>query len=307
MLTDEMYYNESLNANLFYLRNLRDFCINIILSFYESNDYNEKLTTIAKKSQDLGREIVTYTKGEVPLDSINYQIYYTNYTLKTEELTEKLFNINLATDITKNQINLKPTETIKITEEVIKKITKFNEEALSLANEFVNLATTIKEELANNIIFSYSYPALYTFMIMTINNYINELKRLLKKENQDPIIALDIEYNYNITSYEIITFIRGLIDTLETNYINRIDEILNEYPKIIEDYNKLALTPNNQIELTTKTITIINKIENIFKDMLEDLLSAKLYFIIDPLAIDNFYRNINYFRYLLNLEEKEEF
>ena len=40
--------------------------------------------------------------------------------------------------------------------------------------------------------------------------------------------------------------------------------------------------------------------------MIKDLLDVKLYFIIEPLALDNFYRNINYFLYVLNTDIKEE-
>ena len=39
--------------------------------------------------------------------------------------------------------------------------------------------------------------------------------------------------------------------------------------------------------------------------MLQDLLNANLYFIIEPLAIDNFYRNINYYLYVLDTTNQE--
>ena len=307
MLTEEEFYKESIDANLYYLRTLRDFCINIELSFYGDNPYKGRAALLARESQDLGREIVTLTNGKVPSKGLNYQIFYTEYTLPIERLTEKLFNLNLGTDITEMQLKLTPTDTFEVHDELITTLPSFNDRATSIANEFINLAREIRDEMTSNNLFSYSYPTMYNFMIITIELYIGELNRLKERIRKDPIIALDTEYGYNITAYEITSFLRGLIDPNATSYIETLNNILNEtYPKLLEDYNNLPLSPENQQNLTERSITIIRRIRLLIRDMLKDLLDAKLYFIIEPLAIDNFYRNINYFLYALDADMKEE-
>lgn len=307
MLTEEEFYKESIDANLYYLRTLRDFCINIELSFYGDNPYKKRAYILARESQDLGREIVTLTNGKVPSKGLNYQIFYTEYTLPIERLTEKLFNLNLGTDITEMQLKLTPTDTFEVNSELTTTLTSFNDRATSIANEFINLAREIRDEMTSNNLFSYSYPTMYNFMIITIELYIGELNRLKERIRKDPIIALDTEYGYNITAYEITSFLRGLIDPNATSYIETLNNILNEtYPKLLEDYNNLPLSPENQQNLTERSITIIRRIRLLIRDMLKDLLDAKLYFIIEPLAIDNFYRNINYFLYALDADMKEE-
>ena len=307
MLTEEEFYKESIDANLYYLRTLRDFCINIELSFYGDNPYKKRAYILARESQDLGREIVTLTNGKVPSKGLNYQIFYTEYTLPIERLTEKLFNLNLGTDITEMQLKLTPTDTFEVNNELITTLTSFNDRATSIANEFINLAREIRDEMTSNNLFSYSYPTMYNFMIITIELYIGELNRLKERIRKDPIIALDTEYGYNITAYEITSFLRGLIDPNATSYIETLNNILNEtYPKLLEDYNNLPLSPENQQNLTERSIAIIRRIRLLIRDMLKDLLDAKLYFIIEPLAIDNFYRNINYFLYALDADMKEE-
>lgn len=307
MLTEEEFYKESIDANLYYLRTLRDFCINIELSFYGDNPYKGRAALLARESQDLGREIVTLTNGKVPSKGLNYQIFYTEYTLPIERLTEKLFNLNLGTDITEMQLKLTPTDTFEVNDELITTLTSFNDRATSIANEFINLAREIRDEMTSNNLFSYSYPTMYNFMIITIELYIGELNRLKERIRKDPIIVLDTEYGYNITAYEITSFLRGLIDPNATSYIEVLNNILNEiYPQLLEDYNSLPLSPENQQNLTERSIAVIRRIRLLISNMLRDLLDAKLYFIIEPLAIDNFYRNINYFLYALDADMKEE-
>ena len=307
MLTEEEFYKESIDTNLYYLRTLRDFCINIELSFYGDNLYKGRAALLARESQDLGREIVTLTNGKVPSKGLNYQIFYTEYTLPIERLTEKLFNLNLGTDITEMQLKLTPIDTFEVNDELITTLTSFNDRATSLATKFINLAREIRDEMTSNNLFSYSYPTMYNFMIITIELYIGELNRLKERIRKDPIIALDTEYGYNITAYEITSFLRGLIDPNATSYIEVLNNILKEiYPELLEDYNSLPLSPENQQNITERSIAVIRRIRLLISNMLRDLLDAKLYFIIEPLAIDNFYRNINYFLYALDADMKEE-
>ena len=68
----------------------------------------------------------------------------------------------------------------------------------------------------------------------------------------------------------------------------------------------MPLSPENQSMLTERSIALIRRIRLLVSNMLQDLLAAKLYFIIEALAIDNFYRNINYFLYILSLSGNQQ-
>ena len=178
MLTEEEFYKESIDANLYYLRTLRDFCINVELSFYGNTPYKARAESLARRSQDLGREIVTSTNGKVPSKGLSYQIFYTEYTLPIERLTEKLFTLNLGTNITEIKLRLTPTDTFEVNDNLITSMTSFNDRATSIANDFIELSKEITKEMTSNNLFSYSYPTMYNFMIITIELYIGELYRL---------------------------------------------------------------------------------------------------------------------------------
>lgn len=309
MLNNEMFVEQFLNTNLFYLRTLRDFAINIALSFYENNnEYITRASNIARRIEEIGREIITSTNGIIPTNSKEYQIFYTQYTLEIEKLTERLFNINLATDITENELNLTTGTIENITDENINNLIEINNQILQITEEFIELANEIMEKQNNNELFSYSYPLLYDYMIRTTNIYQEELTRLNEKLQKDPILAINSEYEYNLVIYEILSFLRGLINPSEQNYIEQLDILLNDnYKELIELYNSTPLTPTNQKELTRKSIELIRSVRILLQNMLKDILDKKLNFIIEPLAIDNFYRTINYFLYNLNITTNNQF
>lgn len=301
MLTDQEFIVDSLSNAIYYLRSLRDYCINTRLSFSKDTPYIKEYETLASSLQEIGRALVKLTKGRIPSLAETYQIYYTGYTLKSEELTEKLFNVDLATDITEAEVVQTPSDFQDYTEEEVKELEKINTQAEELTTKFISLSTEVKDKLTSNNLFSYYYPLLYDFMIRNANSYLDELSRLNRKEKKDPIQTIEKEYTYNITIYQILLFLRGLINPENSTYITSLINLINnEYPELIEEYQALSLTPKNQQNLRKKSIDLIVRVKAIMESMLNDLFLSKVYFIITPLTIDNFYRNVNYFLYILN-------
>ena len=87
------------------------------------------------------------------------------------------------------------------------------------------------------------------------------------------------------------------------NYITQIESLLEKYIPLLEDYRKLPLTPINQKNLTNRSVTLTKELKDLLAKMITDLLNAKLYFIIEAVTLDNFYTDINYFYYTLQIEQ----
>ncbi len=301
MLDDKKFVQESLNTNLFYLRAVREYCLNIQLSFYvNNNNYSQRAETIALRCEDLGRLLVEYTQGVVPPEAIKYQTYVTDYTLEAEELTEKLFNVKIATDITREELQFEAGTPQNPSPTLVKEIESVNQQAIEICDDFIALAEEIRQKLLTNELFSYTYPALYVFMINTTDLYQQNLKRLNNRTTSEPIYATSGEYLYNLSMYNIVQFLRGLIDPAATNHVEQLDSLLARFAPLLQDYQSLPLTPENQKQLTSQSIPLVAELRKLLQTMLMEILSAKLYFIVEATMIDNFYTDVNYFAYILD-------
>lgn len=300
MLNENEFVQRSLDANLFYLRTLREFCLNVQLSFLENNKvYIEEAESIALSCENLGVELATLADGRLSQEALDAEIFVTPYTLKCEELTEKLFDVKINTDITKQEMNFRSGNPTTASKELVATIERINAEARNLTNRFVTLCETIHEKLLANESFSYSYPSLYQFMIYEMNTYSATLVRLEKREYVDPTTAINNEYIYNLTMKIITLFIAKLVDPQNTE----IYEGAAAFYKIFMDrevvYKTTPLTPSNQNKLSTEEIRIVTELQTFVKGCIEDLLNKKAYFIIEPIFLDNMYTEINYFLFLL--------
>ena len=110
MLSDILYGQQSLIDNLFYLRTIREFCVNIELSFYSNNkNYSEVANNFKTGCEELGTIAIELADNKIPTRVFESGSFVINYTLDTELLTEKLFDINLNTDLTIKEMNLNTT------------------------------------------------------------------------------------------------------------------------------------------------------------------------------------------------------
>ncbi len=309
MLSGDQFIRQSFNNGLFYLRNIRDYCVNIQLSFYENNEfYSDRAESLSKRCEDLGRKIVDATEGRVPLEAIEYELFVTQFTLPCEELTEKLFGITLATDLTKEQMNLEGVSDFgNFPSTLLDTVQEINQEAYSLATEFIALASEIREKLVKNELFSYSYPSLYDYMIGNIETYQNTLERLQEKDLGDPIYVTNREFNGNRMLYAITLFLRGFLNTSETHYLQELNNLSASYATLLQDFQTLPLNPDHQVLLTRRSLALINQLRPLIQEMLQRLLDARLYFIVEPLLIDQFYTDVNFVFYqLMEIEHAQE-
>lgn len=132
------------------------------MSFYISDlTYSERANQILKECERLGRIIVANAEGNISPDAFTSGIFLTPYALPLEELTQELFGIEIATDITKVEQNLEPG-TISTITPVVAQITNVDKELRQILEEFIALVEGTAKQKIQSAFFDFLS---YTFCI----------------------------------------------------------------------------------------------------------------------------------------------
>lgn len=301
MLNDIEFIEDSIGINLFYLRNLRDFCLNIYLSLPENYKYYKtSIENIRKQTEILGRELVNSSNGKLSEKILTSGVFFTEYTLDTEKLTEKLFDINLSTDITKAEKLLTPGILNEVNKDLVLKFENINNKALELSTSFSQIAFQIYNEMKQNEIFSYIFPNIFEFMLYQDALFINELYRIQNKIKTNPSEIVSSEFSRNNAMETIAVFINKVVNPSELKIVNKSQEFINRFRQMATLYKATQLTPQNQLLMTNNEISLVTEFKTFMKECIDKLLSKQAYFITPPLFLDTLYTEINYFIYILN-------
>lgn len=300
MLSDILYGQQSLIDNLFYLRTIREFCVNIELSFYSNNkNYSEVANNFKTGCEELGAIAIELADNKIPTRVFESGSFVSNYTLDTELLTEKLFDINLNTDLTIKEMNLNTTDNLSdFTNDELERISELNNNSINLAQNFIDFCNDILTELRKSNLFSYSYPLFYNYMIEETTLYMNDLKRIQNKTNADPTFVTSYEYWYSNSMMQACKFIIGLSDPAQETLILNADNYRKIFSKQMDAYKDVS-SPEKEKVLNNETIEHMKNFISFLSKLIERILNSELYFIVEPLFFDNLLTEANYFLYLL--------
>lgn len=300
MLSDSSYVLQTLNSNLYFLRTLREFSINIQLSFLPNNiEYINAAKDFSNRIAELIEILMKYANDNVTKEALDNEIFVTPYTLDTELLTEKLFSIDIDTTITEKQLELRPGFNENPSQDIVEELKEVNRKALILVNNFINFCQNIIFRLSENDLFSYSYISLIEAMITEANLYKINLERLISNDNINPGFVVDYEYLFSNLLRQYSSFIRGLVDPKNADAILRAGGFSSEFSLIANEYKKIVASPEVQLELKERTIDTVNRFQIFLSSLIEDLLESKTYFIVEPTFLDNILTSANYFMYVL--------
>lgn len=301
MKEDALFAQQSLIDNLFYLRTIRMFSLNIQLSFFENNqDLIDIASDFGKRCEEFGKVAIDLADGKLDMQLKDVQIFLTPYTLDAELLTEKLFGIDINTDLTETELNLNYGNTNNVDQQYIEKLKELNNNTYLLVNNFYDFCNHILERINNNELFSYSYPLFYQYMILETDLLIKELDRLINKTGTDPILVVRYQYYYLEAIRWITKFIAGLSDPSQSDIINQARMFDQELSQLLNKYNNVVITPDIEIKLNNEALDISSRIQSFLSSIIVKVLNGDAYFIVEPIFLDNLLTDINYFIYLLN-------
>lgn len=307
MLSDSTFVTQSLIDHLFYLRTLREFCLNIQLSFYQNNqNIIEIAEGLGKRYEELGAETIKLAVGRIPNQIIKYGYFITDYTLNCELLTEKLFDVDINTNLTIDQANLTGFDNIseiKIDNEILQQIENLNRNAIELTKNFIEFCEFLKQEMTTGNLFSYSYPLIYTYMIEEADLYKSDLERLQQRNNADPTYVINFQYNFSNSMMQAAQFIIGLSDPNQASIIINADNYRKAFSNLMRRYQQSSNSPDAQKILNEEAIDLVKSFKNFLSKIIEGVLNNINYFIVEVLFFDNLLTETNYFLYLLQGSE----
>ena len=301
MLTDKEFFIQSLVSNLYYLWTLREFCARIEVSFPSIyKEYIEKSKQLAKRAEINSKKAAIYANNSLPESVIKSEIVVTPYTLELELLTEKLFGIDIDTNVTELEKGIK-SGNINPTKEQINDMKNINEESKIIANEFIDFANELHSKMENQEIFAFYYNTLNLYIIQEANLFKTSLERLTEKATINPSYVIDYQYYSTMKMQAIATFIRGEIDPMFKDIFDEANNYVIEYRNLLNEYDNMNMTPENQKNMTINSLEIAERFKKFIEKCIQKLLKKEIYFISPPITKDNALTNANFF--IFNLKE----
>lgn len=283
------YVRLSLELHLFFDRIMKEHSFFLETAFMEkdkdlkriANDFQKNFSTILSR-------IVELANNNISQNYLNSGEMITNNTLEAEMKTSNLSDIEIDSNITRRQIELR-SGIINVNERLINSISNINRRTLPLIRNLIDFKTNILNNVISCKMYTTNYPLLISHIINEAKMYYNLLSRIEKKEPFDRNYIYEQELFWNNIMKEHAEFIRGLLDPTEKELIITANKYAEEYEAILEQFNNYQNNLRN-ISLN-ETISFRN-----FKIAGEEgILDCKIKSIIVPLLADHVLREANHF------------
>lgn len=303
MVNDATFISQSLVDHLFYLRSIREFCLNIQLSFYQNSDNIIEIAEgLGKRYEELATEAISLANGRIPNQILVSNSFVTDFTLNTEIVTENLFGVDINTNLTTEEMNLNGydnTNELKFDNTIVERVSNLNKNAIELTQNFINFCEYLNDSIKKIEILSRSYPLIYTYMIGEASLYLNDLERWQERNSADPTYVVNFEYYFSNSMVRASQFIIGLSDPNQTYIITNADNYRKLFSNLMKEYQEIQLSPDTLKVLNEEGINLVENFIAFLKKIITGILNQNYYFIVEPVFFDNLLTEANYFLYLL--------
>ncbi len=283
------YVRLSLELHLFFDRIMKEHSFFLETAFMEKDkDFKIIAHDFQKNFSNILSRIVELANNNISQNFLNAGEMITNNTLEAEMKTSNLSGIEIDSNITRKQIELRSGR-INVNERLINSISNINRRTLPLIGNLIDFKTNILNNVISCKMYTTNYPLLISHIISEAKMYYNLLNKIEKKEPFDRNYIYKQEIFWNNIMKEHAEFIRGLLDPTEKVLIKQANKFAEEYEAILKQFNNYQ--PNLKSISLNKTISFRN-----FKIAGEEgILNCKIRSIIVPLLADHVLREANHF------------
>lgn len=292
-MNNNEYVRLSLELHLFFDRIMKEHSLFLETAFMEKN---KNLKQVARNFQeyfsDNLKKIVYLADGNISNEILLSNEIVTKDTLEAEMKTSKLTGVNIDSEITKKEVNLRSGK-INNYDSIMHNISTINKETLPMIQKLIKFKSDVLNNVLSCNLYTINYPNLFSHIINEAKMYYLLLNKIENKTLCTKKELYEQEIFWNNIMKEHAEFIRGLLDPSQQELILTADKYANEYKMIIDNYSN-----NSSLTSISLQETIYFREFKIAGE--EGILNCKIKSIISPLLADHVLREANHFLRLLN-------
>lgn len=307
MLSNEMFVQQSLELNLFFMRIAKEHSFFMEAAFPGKNqELIQQAESIKIEFTKLLTETITIADGLIRPEVIISGELVTKYTIDAERISEYYSGINLDKEVSNRELLLSRNNNPVISSTIIAQVTSLNQRAIKAATALADYKAKLLKDISACCVFTFNYPLLLEHILREIRFYLRMLNMLQIGRKLDLIQdMIEQEIFWNRIMAEHSYFIRGLLDPTEVSLFNTANQFGKEFDALTKEAMSLVKQPVKIPELNRKTLRFTENLRNFKASGTEGLLQCKIKSIIIPLLGDHVVREANHYLRLLNTYKRK--
>lgn len=247
-------------------------------------------------------DVVLISNGVVSQDVLQSQEAVTPYTLKAEQASAFYTGVNIATNITQEELQLQGGGPVVRNPRLEQRVSTINQRAITLVTGLIQFKTTVLTSVLACRMFTANYPLLIDHILREAKLYLKMINQLQNRENINlEREAYEQELFWNRIMAEHSKFIRGLLDPTENDLIKMANDFGNEFDQLTAEAQQAIDRTIPLQQVTRDSLKATRDIRNFNTQGTQGLIGCKIKSIIIPLLGDHVLRESNHYLRLLNM------
>ena len=230
------YTAQSLELHLFFARIMKEHALFLMAGFTPANTaFTREAERFKEWFEGLLDQTVALADGMVSGETIDGGEFFTPFTLRAEQQTQRLTGIPIDSRLTVRETMLRGGSRAERDRALEQRVRQLNRRALRLLDGFISLKEQILAHVRSCRMFTMNYPLLIEHILREARLYREYVNRLETEGRLDREDMRTVERFWNQIMMEHAQFIRGLLDPTETELIGTADGFARDYARLLEE------------------------------------------------------------------------
>ncbi|MBQ2802934.1 MAG: DUF2935 domain-containing protein [Lachnospiraceae bacterium] len=298
------YVITSMETHLFFARTMKEHSLFLLVALPAGEKaYRSRADELRAHFEKFLEEVVQLANGVVRKKVLRSGEMVTKFTEMAEKQTSRLMAVPIDMQITRAQQNMRSDAMNYPSREMIQCVRRLNQKSLHLLSDLILLKEEMIQEVSGGNLYTANYPLLVEHMLKEARLYCDIIVELEEKGSASKLKLKETEIFWNQIMMEHALFIRGLLDPVECDLMEKSDDFAKEYCRLLEEARKQDWRAMEQHMEMTKELT---KEYRDFKEFgTKGVMDCSIRSIILSLLADHVLREANH--YLRVLGEAEAY